>query len=312
MVEDHGGLSNGRFNDAAYLNQCEDALLEREQMMLYELNRLREGFFFCLFDTPDRLQHMFWRSDENGHRGPALSEAPQVIKEHYRRCDAIVGKALQYADDETLFITLSDHGMNSFERGVHLNTWLHDNGLLTLKTGCQPGDDAGDFFRSVDWSRTKAYALGLSGIYFNLKGREEKGTVDAHEAEALQTSIAQGLTGMPDPVRGKRAVRSVMTREQVYSGAFAHESPDLLVNFSEGYRVSWATTLGGMSEGYFEDNKKKWCGDHIIDPCLVPGVLFMNRAFHGEKASLTDMAPTILEALGVPKGQAMEGDSLLI
>ncbi len=312
MVEDHGGLSNGRFNDDAYLKQCEDALFEREQMMLYELNRLREGFFFCLFDTPDRLQHMFWRSDENGHRGPALPEAPQVIKEHYRRCDAIVGKALQYADDQTLFITLSDHGMNSFERGVHLNTWLHDNGLLTLKTGCQPGDDAGDFFRSVDWSRTKAYALGLSGIYFNLKGREEKGIVDANEAEALKTSIAQELTGMPDPVRGKRAVRSVMTREQVYSGAFAHESPDLLVNFSEGYRVSWATTLGGMAEGYFEDNQKKWCGDHIIDPCLVPGVLFMNRPYHGEEASLTDMAPTILEALGVPKGQAMEGDSLLI
>jgi predicted AlkP superfamily phosphohydrolase/phosphomutase len=314
MVEDHGGLNNGRLNEAAYLDQCESVLREREKMMLYELDRHEEGFFFCLFDTPDRVQHMFWRFGEEEHpanHGHASPEMTGVVEEHYRACDEIVGKALEYADDETLFVALSDHGMNSFQRGVHLNTWLHDHGLLTLKNGNTPGSDAGDFFRNVDWSRTKAYALGLSGIYLNLKGREEQGIVEPDEAEVLKASIVKGLSGLPDPVRSKSAVRDVATREQVYNGAYAHESPDLLVNFSEGYRVSWDTALGGVPEGHFEDNEKKWGGDHIIDPCLVPGVLFMNRSFHGEKASLMDMAPTILEALNVPKGQAMEGDSLL-
>lgn len=314
MVEDHGGLNNGRLNEAAYLDQCESALREREKMMLYELDHHEEGFFFCLFDTPDRVQHMFWRFGEEEHpanHGHTSPEMTGVVEEHYRACDEIVGKALEYADDETLFVALSDHGMNSFQRGVHLNTWLHHNGLLTLKNGNIPGSDAGDFFRNVDWSRTKAYALGLSGIYLNLKGREEQGIVEPDEAEVLKASIVKGLSGLPDPVRGKPAVRDVATREQVYNGAYAHESPDLLVNFSEGYRVSWDTALGGVPEGHFEDNEKKWGGDHIIDPCLVPGVLFMNRPFQGEKASLMDMAPTILEALDVPKGEAMEGDSLL-
>ncbi len=50
---------------------------------------------------------------------------------------------------------------------------------------------------------------------------------------------------------------------------------------------------------------------HIIDPLLVPGVLLMNQPFRGEEARLLDMAPTILQALGVPKGEAMEGKSLL-
>jgi predicted AlkP superfamily phosphohydrolase/phosphomutase len=116
---------------------------------------------------------------------------------------------------------------------------------------------------------------------------------------------------MQDAARGSIAVRNVVTREQVYSGAYADEAPDLLVCFSEGYRVSWDTALGGAPEGQFEDNAKKWGGDHIIDPCLVPGVLFMNQEFQGEKASLLDMAPTILQALGVAKGSTMEGDSLL-
>jgi predicted AlkP superfamily phosphohydrolase/phosphomutase len=314
MVEDHGGLNNGRLSEAAYLDQCEDALREREKMMLFELDRLDEGFFFCLFDTPDRVQHMFWRFGEQQHpanHGHVQPEMARAIEEHYRSCDEIVGKALNYADDQTLFVAISDHGMNSFQRGVHLNTWLHDQGLLTLREGVSPGEEAGDFFHHVDWSRTKAYALGLSGIYLNLKGREEQGTVDVAEAEKLKASIVKGLAGLPDPSCGKTAVRRVSMREEVYSGAYAAESPDLMVNFNEGYRVSWGTALGGVPAGHFEDNEKKWGGDHIIDPSLVPGVLFMNRAFDGERASLLDMAPTILEALGLPKGPAMEGESLL-
>lgn len=304
MVEDHTGFNNGRLDESAYLEQCQGVLRERERMMLHELDRMEEGLFFCLFDTPDRVQHMFWQRSD--------AEMTRIIEDQYRACDAAVGKALDYADDETLMIALSDHGMNSFERGVHLNTWLHDQGLLAYHSGIRPGADAGDFFHGVDWSRTKAYALGLGGIYLNLKGREEKGIVEASEAESLKSAIADGLTNLTDLALGKAAISSVATREQIYSGAYAHESPDLLVNFAEGYRVSWGTALGGAPEGYFEDNVKRWCGDHIIDPCLVPGVLFMNREFNGEKARLLDLAPTILEALGVPKGPAMEGDSLLI
>ena len=174
-------------------------------MMLYELERLEDGLFFCLFDTPDRVQHMFWRFGENGHpakQGAATSELAHAIEDHYRACDAIMGKALQYADDQTLFIVLSDHGMNSFQRGVHLNTWLHDNGLLSLRNGVKPGKEAADFFRSVDWGRTKAYALGMGGIYLNLKGREEQGIVEASEADAVKVAIVKGLTGLHDPVRG--------------------------------------------------------------------------------------------------------------
>lgn len=314
MVEDHTGLSNGRFDEAAYLKQCDVALKERERMMLYELERIDEGLFFCLFDTPDRVQHMFWRFGEEGHpanRNGASPRLERVIEEQYRACDKVVGKAMEYADDETLFITLSDHGMNSFQRGMHINTWLHDQGLLAFRPGVTPGEEAGDFFRGVNWSRTKAYALGLGGVYLNLKGREEQGIVDASEAESLKASIVAAMTGLIDPERGEVAVRGVATREQVYSGPYASESPDLLVNFAAGYRVSWETALGGAPAGHFADNVKKWGGDHIIDPCLTPGVLLMNRPFRGEGARLLDMAPTILEALGLPKGQAMEGESLL-
>jgi predicted AlkP superfamily phosphohydrolase/phosphomutase len=280
------------------------------------LERFKSGFYFCLFDTPDRLQHMFWRFREPDHpanRGGNFNpEFSHVIEGHYRACDAIVGKALKYADEQTLFIVLSDHGMNSFQRGIHLNTWLYNQGFLALQNGLKPGEETGDFFRGVDWSRTQAYALGLGGIYLNLKGREEKGIVIADEAESIKTAISKGLTGLSDPERGQVAIRSVASREQIYSGPYVSEAPDLLVNFAEGYRVSWGTPLGGTPAGLFEDNRKKWGGDHMIDPVLAPGVLFMNQSFRGESPSLVDLAPTILAALGVPKGSAMEGSSLLV
>ncbi len=315
MAEDHDGLNHERFDEAAYLQQCEVVLRERVKMMHFELERFKQGLFFCLFDTPDRLQHMFWRFREANHpanhNGEATGAMRHIIEDHYRTCDRIVGQALRYADDDTLVIVLSDHGMNSFQRGIHLNTWLYDNGFLALNDGVRPGEEAGEFFRGVDWSNTKAYALGLGGIYLNLRGREGKGIVRTEDAEAIKSDIVRGLMGLRDPERGEVAVRSVVTREAIYSGPYVSEAPDLLVNFAPGYRVSWGTPLGGAPEGLFEDNTKKWGGDHMIDPSLAPGVLFMNRPFQGENASLVDLAPTILAALGVPKGSAMEGVSLL-
>jgi predicted AlkP superfamily phosphohydrolase/phosphomutase len=314
MVEDHGGLNNGRLDEAAFLDQCEQALRERERMLLYELGRHAQGLFFCLFDTPDRIQHMFWRFLEEGHpanRNGRPKQMERVIEEHYRRCDAIIGRAQEFIDDKTLLIVLSDHGFNSFQRGVHLNSWLHDNGFLALRGGLKPGRETGDFLRHADWEKTRAYALGLSGIYLNLKGREAAGVVRPEESGPLKADLAQKLSRLVDPERGTTAVRSVVAREQVYAGPYAHESPDLLVNFSEGYRVSWDTALGGLPAGLFEDNVKKWSGDHIIDPSLVPGVLFMNRPFDGKEARLLDLAPTILAALGVPQTPEMEGESIL-
>ena len=306
MVEDHSGLENGRLSPDAYLEHCEGVLRERERMLLHELARFDQGLLFCLFDTPDRVQHMFWRGRHAGTDG-----GTRIIEEHYRACDAVIGRVLEHADEQTLVMVLSDHGMADFQRGVHLNTWLHDHGLLVLRSGVAPGDAAGDLFRNVDWSHTRAYALGLGSLYLNLKGREGQGIVERDQAEPLQAAIVKGLAGLGDPVRGTPAIRSVGTRQELYHGPFAAEAPDLVVNFAEGYRVSWSTALGGVPQGQFEDNARKWAGDHIMDPAVVPGVLFMNRAFAGDAARLLDLAPTILAALGIPKGAVMEGGTLL-
>jgi predicted AlkP superfamily phosphohydrolase/phosphomutase len=314
MVEEHTGLNNRRIDETAFLDQCEAVLKEREAMMICELERLREGFLYCLFDTPDRVQHMFWRFQEPDHPANALgleSKWKGVIEDHYRRCDAIVGRALKYADDDTMVMVLSDHGFGSYRREFHVNTWLLENGFLTLKHGAEPGDKAGDLLQNVDWERTKAYSVGFAGVYLNLQGREGTGILSQEAAADVQAAIMAGLADLRDSEMGAMPIRSVKSRSEIYAGDYAAESPDLVINFAEGYRASSTTALGGIPRLPFEDNANPWSGDHVVDPALVPGVFFSNRPFRNDNATMLDMAPTILHALGVPKGEKMEGGSLL-
>ena len=334
MAEDHNGLNNGRFDEKAYLEQCELVIQERERLMRYELSRFSEGFFFLLYDTPDRVQHMLWRFRDPEHPGyePDLGrEYSALIERHYARCDKLLEPVFDHVDENTLFIVLSDHGFNSFRRAFDTNTWLWQNGLLALKDGKKPSEDLADGPGVIDWSRTYAYAVGLGGIYLNFTGRERDGiVVEGTEAERVRNAIVSGLSGLIDSASQRETIASVSRREQIYSGPYAASAPDLLVNFRPGFRVSWQSAVGGFANSLIEDNRRKWSGDHIIDPEAVPGILFMNQnpdpfdsfpsGGRSGKApepasernpSIIDLAPTILNHLGVPVPEIMEGTSLL-
>ncbi len=313
MAEDHNGLNNGRLDEAAYLQQCELVLSERERTMRFELDRFSEGFFFMLFDTPDRVQHMLWRFRDREHPGfePDLSpELATRIEEHYRRCDALLSAVLDKVDEDTLLIVLSDHGFGTFRRAFDTNTWLLQNGLLALKDNRKPGDSS-EGAAAVDWSKTYAYAMGLGGIYLNLKGRESGGILEeGSEAERVRRAIQTGLAEFPDAQTQRAAIRSVSRREELYSGAFVEHSPDLLVNFYRGFRVSWQSAVGGFAHSVIENNMRRWSGDHIVDPESVPGILFMNRAARNSQPAIIDLAPTVLNYLGVAVPGSMEGSPL--
>ena len=315
MAEDHNGLNNGRLDEAAFLTQCDSILAEREKMTYFELARFTEGLFFVVFDTPDRVQHMMWRFRDSQHPLFDRDSAPEMhraIEEHYCRYDRLIGQITESLDQDTLLIILSDHGFNSFRRAFHANTWLCENGLLALDRDKKPDAELGDGFAAVDWSRTSAYALGLGGIYLNLKGREQGGVLEeGSEAERVRRAIQLGLTGLVDAATQRPAIHSVSRAEEIYSGPYVSDAPDLLVNYAPGFRVSWQTALGGIPQGQFEDNTRRWSGDHIIDPEAAPGILLLNRQATHNHADIRDLAPTILNFLGVPKHETMEGQSLL-
>jgi predicted AlkP superfamily phosphohydrolase/phosphomutase len=233
-----------------------------------------------------------------------------AVVSYYEGKDRFIGEVLSKLDGKTLLLVISDHGFTSFERSVSMNNWLVENGYMKLTKEIKDGDD-GVLFKYVDWSQTKAYSLGFNSIYINLKGREGKGIVEPAEREQVVKEIVAGLDGLTDAKYGKKPVSRAYRREEVYTGDYVKDAPDIIVGFNPGYRMAWQTAIGGFSSQTLEDNTKKWNGDHLVDPNFVPGVLFSNVKIKRTNVSQMDVAPTVLEAVGVKLPADMDGVSLI-
>jgi len=312
LAEDTWALNEGVIDEDAFLEQAHLCYQEREKMFLKALERTKSGLCICVFDTTDRIQHMFFRCLDKSHPanvGKEIEKYENVIRDSYVQMDTLLGRVLEEADEKTLIIAMSDHGFTSFRRGVNLNTWLLQNGYLTLKRGMKA---SGDWFENVDWIRTRAYSLGLAGIYINRKHRESDGIVeDGDELQELKLELIEKLTGFIDEETGEMAIREVVDTESSFSGPYLHYAPDLLVGYNRGYRNSWACATGRVTQSVFEDNTKHWSGDHGIDPRLVPGVFFANRKISKNNPDIKDIAPTILEFFGADVPAYMQGTSLI-
>lgn len=306
MAEDTWALNESVIDEEAFLKQAYLTFEEREAMFLSALEKTRSGVVACVFDTSDRVQHMFFRYlGGDGPEAPAAGQHAGTIEEMYERMDRLVGKAMANAGRDTALFVLSDHGFCSFRRGVNLNSWLLRNGYLALKDGAT---ESGPYFQGVDWSRTRAYSLGLAGMYLNLKGREAQGTVaPGAEAEALKQEIAGRLGQLHDEDRSRAAIREVYVTNSLYRGPYLDAAPDLIVGYHRGYRISWGAAVGRVTPEVIEDNPKAWSGDHCVDPVLVPGVLFSNRKIDAEDPGIEDLAPTALKLFGIDPPAWMEG-----
>jgi predicted AlkP superfamily phosphohydrolase/phosphomutase len=308
LAEDTWALNEEVLDDQAFLAQCYGNHEDRERMFFDALEKTPQGLCACVFDTTDRVQHMFWRYLDKDH--PAVRDVPQdkkprVIQELYDRMDSLIGRVMQQIDDQTLLLVISDHGFKSFNRCMNLNAWLHQNGYLVLKEG---KSESGDWFEDVDWSRTRAYTMGLNGLYMNVKGREREGIVEAGaESEALKEELRSKLDGLVDPASGKVGITGMFDCDAVYAGPYVDNAPDLIVGYGEGFRASWDSVMGKVTTAIFEDNLKAWSGDHCVDPRLVPGVLFSNRKIAIEKPAIVDVAPTVMKLFGLELPSYLDG-----
>ncbi len=308
MAEDTWALNEGAIDEDAFLQQAELIQREREAMFFGALDRTRHGVVACVFDTSDRVQHMFYRYLDSASGELRDNPHASVIERMYTDMDQIVGETLRRVDEGTALFVLSDHGFCGFRRGVNLNAWLHQHGYLALEAGRPEGLE---YFDGIDWSRTRAYTFGLGGVYLNLRGREAQGIVDREEAAGLKHELIAQLTGLRDDDAGEIGIRTVYDSSTIYKGPYLGAAPDLIVGYAAGYRASWGAAVGKVTPRIFEDNRKAWSGDHCVDPVLVPGVLFSNRKLEANDPGIEDMAPTALELFGIQPPSWMEGKSLV-
>lgn len=312
LAEDTWALNERVIDEKAFFEQAMLIADERVAMFKDALSKTRKGLVTCVFDTTDRVQHMFYRYLDPTHpanEGKDTEEWKDAIPQVYERMDGLLGEIWDdvVEDPQTLFMIISDHGFTNFRRGVNLNAWLRDEGYLVLKDG---KTTSGDWFEDVDWSKTRAFSLGLTGIFINRKGREVSGIVtEGDEYNALKEKLIAELKKMKDPATGQEAVLDVFAAEDFFTGPYKYDAPDLLIGYDGGYRNSWECATGSVTEDTFTDNTRSWSGDHCVDPRIVPGVLLCNRPIARETPSLVDMAPSVLHTFGQDIPKYMQGAS---
>lgn len=305
--EDHKALRNEAFTDVEYHRQAEYVLEERLELLEHAIDHYDDGLLFFYFSSTDLQSHMFWWQSDAKHPTRSTADAQKynnTIEQLYERMDAIVGLIIQRLGRDVTVLVMSDHGFCNFRRQFNLNTWLREDGYI------KPDVTDNIFSSTIDWSRTKAYGLGLNGLYLNLSGRERDGIVHPDEREALLGELSRKLLTIRDPADGRPVIKTVYRSDKVYSGDQVANAPDLIIGYHRDYRVSWATTRGEIPDELLTDNDSAWSADHCIAADEVPGVIFSSRPIVHPSPALIDLAPTVLGEFGVAIPDSMVGRSL--
>ncbi|MAF67182.1 MAG: hypothetical protein CMJ84_16185 [Planctomycetes bacterium] len=318
-----------------FMEDIEFTLRWREGLLIDALEAGDWRLLMAVFSTPDRVQHMMYQFYDPEHplydaeaAGRRMTffgeeiELREAIPAIYRQMDRLIGIVREALGPDDTLLICADHGFQSFRHQFHVNNWLAEKGYLVLR------DDVTSARRRslmyVDWSRTRAYALGLGMVYLNLAGREAQGIVAPEDAPALLAEIRRELLATTDSreeFAGQRAVDEATILGEVHHGPFAHREGDLMIGFAPTYRVSWGTTLGdirlvrtpdgrSVPGDVFQTNTKNWSGGHVsVAPANVAGVFGSNRKLAGAQGRgphLLDIAPTVLSLLGVEVPAAMQ------
>lgn len=318
-------FKDGEIGPELLLEDIEFTFKWRERLFFDQLKRGDWRLLMGVFSTPDRVQHMTYQYYDEQHplydaevanreltffgEKIKLKEAVPAI---FKQVDRVVGRVL----DEVLkpgdeLLMCADHGFQTFRHQVNINNLLAETGFLTLKPGVSVKSGS-SLMSYVDWSKTKAYAMGLGFVYLNLKGREKNGIVDPADADKTIEEIRTALMAWTDPATDEPVVDDVYVTSKIHSGPFLKDESEMIMGFSPTYRVSWKTTSGKIKlvEGdggavlgpVIEDNTSPWSGGHpsVAEPA-VRGLFFSSKPVElpADGPNLLHIAPTVLSMLGV-------------
>jgi len=314
------GLNEEKIDEKVFLEDMFRNMDAVEAMLLDQLTREKAALTVAVFLSTDHVSHTFFRFLDPEHPRYDATLAAQfgdAVQRIYQRMDTVIGKVLPVLGERDTLLVVSDHGFHTWRREFNTNTWLARNGYMAMKSADTDGslkklDDmfsGGSFFPNVDWSQTKAYSLGLGGIFINVKGREGQGIIESREDyEKIRTEIAARIREFRDPDNGAPVIQGVYRREDIFKGPQLEHAPDLQLSFYDGYRTSWQTSLGAVPESIVVANLKKWSGDHCAsDSSDTQGILLSNRRIEGHGHSITDIAPTVIRLFDMPVPSEIDG-----
>jgi predicted AlkP superfamily phosphohydrolase/phosphomutase len=285
-------------------------MTERRFDLADHLLRTKPWELFAMVEMgTDRMHHAFWKDMDAEHRKHEPGGAYETtIREYYRYVDERVGRLLEHADDETVVLVVSDHGAKRMDGGIRVNEWLRSEGWLATRS--EPAQRCALADVGVDWSKTKAWGDGgyYGRVFLNVRGREPEGVIDPADYERVRDELAAALAAIPDE-QGRPIGTRVFKPDVVYPRVEG-VAPDLIVHFGDLYWRSVGTIGGDEGIHTFDNDTGPDDANHAQHGVLMmsgPGIERQRR----DDMHLLDVAPTVLDLLGVAVPAGMRGRSLV-
>ena len=328
-----------------FLRQLKYCSSQRAKASLYLMRELQGEFFMTVFIGTDRIQHALWEYifreiSDLPFRSEKDKEIRHLIVNYYEMLDGLIGQLVRAWGKDSNFIVMSDHGFGALEKEFYVNTWLEKLGLLRfdwhrirkqkIKRGIVSGLKkldplnlrkkllcrldrpparmrAYDFLESIKWSDTKAYSVSNTeqGIHLNRRNREQHGIVDSgKDSEEVIDFIIEQLKQLRDPKTNEKLVSRVHRKEDLYRGRQIAKAPDLVFLLQEG---SYPANAQPKTNVFERANWATGYGTHRTDGVFIACGKDICRGKKVERCHIVDLAPTILNLLGVPIPDDMDG-----
>jgi predicted AlkP superfamily phosphohydrolase/phosphomutase len=301
-----------RTEDKDYLLQQIYAMNEKQFKVMHYLMENKPWDFFMFVDMGvDRIHHGMWKYHDTAHpKHEPGNKYQHAIRDYYIHLDQQIGTLLERVPEETVVLVVSDHGIKAMHGGICVNEWLRREGYLVLREepegeGLIRFDDV-----KVDWSKTRVWGSGgyYARIFINVEGREPQGTVPAARYEAFRDELDDALRSIPSPDGNDIGTR-VFKPQEVYREV-RNIAPDLVVYFGD---LSWRSVGSFGHEGIytFENDIGPDDANHAENGMFIltdPRVEGGGRRVAARQ--LMDIAPSILEAFGLPIPLDMQGRAI--
>jgi predicted AlkP superfamily phosphohydrolase/phosphomutase len=310
--------------------------------------------FAVRFNSPDNVQHQFWKFMDENHPFYEPESPPELknaIYNIYEELDRVAASIVAKLPEDCALIIMSDHGAGPrTNKTIRLNSWLKSLGFLESKATKKRGKAAiyktmeralstflkrvppefkqwiakvapgtvsktWTYFRfpNIDWEKTKAFVGETEGIRINLKGHYPEGIVDGSEYESLREYLIERLKTMKEPTTGEQIFQSVDKREDVFTGPYVEEFPDIIaITTKDQYNIS--AKMGGgdgqKNHNSFVAEEKHWRqvnGSHRKEGVFVIRGKGMKSNQELPPAEIVDVCPTALYLLGIPIPSDMDG-----
>ena len=316
-------LNENRMDEKTFMDDLMIAFDDRAKVILNRVDANDWDLLVGVIESTDRVQHMMWRLIDPQHPlydAALASKYGDSIERVYKHADDFVGEVVRRVGPGVPVLIVSDHGFHSWRKAVNLNTWLVEHGYMTLKGHAAGRQEARRTSSAAarsgkTWTgrRTRAYAMGLGQIYFNLRGREAQGIVSpGAEAAALADELAKALRTMTDPDDGTSIIRAVYKRDDIYSGPYLPER--LGAAGRDGGRLPRVVADHARripARHRLQERSKKWSGDHGgYDYAITSGILVSSRPINTRTPSIMDIAPTVLRYFGLAVPKDIDGKPL--